>query len=236
MSIIYCPLSIVYSYLLLLLACISVPLVASFYPKHAFFKEWRYFFPANLAVAIFFWIWDAIFTEKGIWGFNPDYVLQEYFFGLPIEELLFFIVVPYCCAFTYFALAYLVKRNPLQGKDRTLSWALLLILGAIGILNLGKLYTSVTFILMSAYLGFNLWRKKDLSHFYLSFIVCLFFFFLVNGYLTGAFTPEPIVWYNDAHNLGIRMITIPVEDTFYGMLLLMMNVDLYEWLKEKRSA
>jgi hypothetical protein len=53
---------------------------------------------------------------------------------------------------------------------------------------------------------------------------------LVNGVLTAV----PIVWYNDQHNLSLRIGTIPVEDTLYSMLLLLLTITLYEWFKRKK--
>jgi len=222
-----------YSYLLIDIGCILIPFIASFYPKHAFYKEWKPFFLANFLVAIFFLVWDADFTLNKIWGFNPDYLTGLYVFNLPIEEILFFVSIPYACVFTYFALKYLVKNNPLMRYHKILTIILIVFLLIVGLFSLDKWYTSVTFLLTAAYLIFRLIRGKDLSYHYLAFFIILPFFFVSNGILTGSFLESPIVWYNDEENLGIRMFTIPVEDTFYGMLLILMNIDLYEFFRKK---
>ena len=56
-------------------------------------------------------------------------------------------------------------------------------------------------------------------------------FGLVNGVLTSL----PVVWYNDLENLGFRLVSIPVEDTMYNMLMLMMTVSYFEWLLKRRT-
>lgn len=222
-----------YTYLLIDIGCLIIPFAASFYPKHAFYKEWKPFLAANVIVSFFFLVWDANFTLNRIWGFNPDYLVGFDILNLPIEEVLFFFCIPYACVFTYFALKYLVRNNPLEPYHKILTMLLILILLLVGLVSLGNWYTSITFLLTAIYLIFRLIRKANLAHHYLAYFIILPFFCISNGILTGSFLEAPIVWYDDGENLGIRLFTIPVEDTIYGLLLIFMNIDLYEFFKRK---
>jgi len=189
-----------------------------------------------LAVAAFFLVWDAIFTHIGTWNFNPRYVCGIYLFNLPIEEVLFFICIPYACVFTYYCVSTYIPTARFVPHARWFSLLLIAAMLLVGLAYLPRLYTSVTFILLALFVSLLLYRRVSyLAAFYLTFIIILLPFFISNGILTGALTPEAVVRYNDSHNLGIRMITIPFEDTFYGMLMLMMNVAGYEYLRTKNA-
>ncbi len=217
------------SYLFVNLACISIPLIASFYPKYPFYKYWTAFFKANIFVSLFFIIWDYWFTEIGVWGFNNDYLTGIYLGVLPLEEILFFICIPFCCVFSYFALKHLIKKNPLEKLHQYISYGLITILLIIALINYNKLYTSITFFFTSAYLIYLRFKHVNLSYHYLTYLFILPFFFFSNGVLTGSFLVEPIVWYNDLENLGIRLFNIPIEDSIYGLLLIFLNIELYEY-------
>jgi len=222
-----------YTYLIIDIGCVLVPFIASFYPKRAFYKEWKAFFPANLIVASIFLIWDYYFTEMGVWGFNSDYLTGIYLANLPLEEVLFFICIPYACVFTYFALQYLLKSNPLSKISKPLHYGLLALSLVLGLTHIDHWYTATTFLGLAGFIGLCLAMKKDLTWAMFAYLVILPFFFASNGILTGSFLDSPIVWYNDFENLGIRMFTIPVEDTFYGLLMILMNVVFYEFFKER---
>jgi lycopene cyclase domain-containing protein len=76
-------------------------------------------------------------------------------------------------------------------------------------------------------------KKPWFPYFSLTFLISLIPFIIVNGVLTGAVTQKPIVWYNQAHILGLRIITIPIEDIYYNLSMLLPIVWLYEKLKLK---
>jgi lycopene cyclase domain-containing protein len=111
------------------------------------------------------------------------------------------------------------------------------LLVTIGALNYSNWYTAVTFFSLALFLsvlhyGLNV---NYLGRFYAAYLFILIPFFLINGILTGSFIEEQVVWYNDAENMGLRMGTIPFEDTFYGMLLILMNVSILEWLQTRSN-
>ena len=227
-----------YLYLTVDLLTISVPFIASFYPKAPFYRTWKHLLPAILIPGIIFLLWDEWFTHLGIWGFNPEYVTGIYIGNLPIEEILFFICIPYACVFTYFAFNHLMEKDWFKFYHEIISSVLVIGLLILGSYHLDKAYTATTFLALALFIAFELLKRRAryLSRFYFTFLVILIPFFIVNGILTGSFIEGEVVWYNDAENLGVRMGTIPLEDTFYGMLLLMMNVALYEWSREFSRA
>lgn len=221
-----------YTYFIILAASLVGPLLLSFDKKVAFYKKWKYLFPAMVIPALLYITWDIYFTAKGIWSFNENYITGIKLSNLPVEEVLFFFVVPYCCVFIYECLrSYFphIKNKP-QG-NRVLK-LLAVALFITGIIFYNKGYTSYTFIFLSVciaiiYLFRKFFTSFDASSFLISYLVILIPFLVVNGFLTAI----PVVLYNNAENLGIRIYTIPFEDIFYGILLILMNVTIYEKLK-----
>lgn len=226
-----------YLYLAIDFFSILFPFIFSFYAKYNFSKKWMFLFPSIVIPALFFIVWDEWFTQMGVWGFNPVYLTGIYWLSLPIEEILFFVCIPYACVFTYEAVNYLIEWRMSKKHQDLVTDILAGMLFLLAVIYFDRWYTSVTFILTSIYLNLHrwVWKSDYLGKFYFAFLFILIPFFIVNGLLTGTGIEDQVVWYNNTENLGIRMGTIPVEDTFYGMLLLLMNVSLFEYLQKKKA-
>ena len=218
-----------YTYLLVDFFCIVFPIMLSFVSKAKFYKQVKYFIAPCVLTASFFITWDLIFTQLNIWSFNPKYILGIYFYNLPLEEILFFICIPYASVFTYFLVKSFLDINRFKTVATYFSWAIMALLFSAAIYNYTKLYTSITFFILGTFLLILTMKKAAyLPNFFLAYLFILVPFFISNGILTGSLINEPVVIYNNAQNLGIRIFTIPFEDIFYGMLLVLMNVSLYE--------
>ena len=138
-----------YTYTMVLAGSLSIPLIASFLKPLVFSKNWRAFGASTFLVGAFFIAWDIKFTEWRVWGFNEAKHLSDKLMGLPLEEILFFFVVPFCCLFIYENVyVYVVKSR--ERISTVTMWSLISIgvgLLLIGIAHWGRLYTSSTFLL-----------------------------------------------------------------------------------------
>ena len=221
-------------YLLLDLASISIPLLYSFNKSMYFIRWWKAVFLSIAITAVIFIIWDIIFTRNGVWGFNDRYLTGISILHLPIEEWLFFICIPYASVFTHYAFQYFFPKTRLSSKITVaITLILLLMLLVLAILNYNKAYTFYNFLVLIVLLLYSLITKQSqLQVFYITFLIILIPFFIVNGILTGSFIDEQVVWYNNAENLGIRLGTIPVEDTAYAFSMLFMTILLIEKFKK----
>lgn len=212
-------------YLILNILTISIPLLLSFDKKVRFFRYWRFLIPSMLITMAIFIFWDVIFTSHGIWGFNDQYHAKRILFGLPLEEYLFFITVPYASVFTIYVIRHYFPRYRLSDfQVRLVSFLLIAFLLLMAATNLEKAYTAVNFSFSALVIGLVYFTQRGLlGQFYLSYLIIFLPFMLVNGILTGSFIEDQIVWYNDHENLGFRIGTVPFEDVFYGMSLILIN-------------
>ncbi len=223
-----------FTYFYLLLFSIIGPLLLSFDKKVSFYRDWKSFLLSMFPVSVFYILWDIIFTNLNVWKFNPDFLIGQYFANIPIEEYVFFIIIPYCCLFIYACLKTYFPVIVYTNYSLFFSVGLILLSIAIIVLHPKQLYTVTTFgLLLLSLCYFTLSHKTQyLPHTYLSWIIALVPMALVNGVLTG----KPILIYTATENMGIRIGTIPLEDFFYNLIYMLWMIYFYEFWKSKKKS
>lgn len=223
-------------YAWLMLASFVGPFTLSFDKKVAFYKSWGPLFTGILLNGIIFILWDGWFARTGVWGFNTNYVWDVFINDLPLEEWSFFIIVPYASVFIYACLKAYMPKQPFQNIKHHLTLLFLIFTFILAALNSDKAYTFWNcFIASMLLLVHYLFLKREwMGYFWLAYFIHLIPFFIINGILTGMATPEPVVWYNNDENLGIRLVTIPIEDSIYALTCLLLPITVMEWLQQKR--
>ena len=226
-----------YIYVYLHLFAFIPVFILSFDKKVAYYKRWKYLFPALIIISIICWIWDIWKTAVGVWDFNTSYYTFK-IINLPIEEWLFFFTFPWASVFIYECLnAYFPENTLFKRIEYPLSILLIFIFYGVGFWCWGHAYTATAFIIAGSVL---LWQVifgaiDFRAQFYRSFLIGLIPFILVNGILTGATTSQPVVVYNPEEYLGIRFITIPLDDFAYNFSMLFSVTMLYEYFKKAKS-
>lgn len=88
------------SYLLVLLACLvgTAPLEVFLHTR--VYARWRRLLLTLLPVFVLFVIWDVFAIRAGHWSYDPEQTTGIQAGNVPIEELLFFLVIPTCSILT----------------------------------------------------------------------------------------------------------------------------------------
>ncbi|BDS13859.1 lycopene cyclase domain-containing protein [Aureispira anguillae] len=222
-------------YLLLDLGVIIFPFLLSFDKRVAYVKSWGKASIALILIGIPFLIHDYYFTRMGIWGFNPDYLTGYYFFNLPIEEVLFFVVVPFACTFIYACCQYYTSSTSYRRFNLFFYGCIACYAVLLLYLGWGKWYSSMVASVCLVFVSLLGLNDSKYPHLPIAVVLSMLPFFLMNSILTGAFTANPIVWYNDHQNINFRWGTIPIEDVLYSFVLVAANILVFDYLK-KRNA
>jgi lycopene cyclase domain-containing protein len=85
------------TYLLLLAACVVGTLPLEFLLHTGVYAQWRRLATALVPVVLIFGGWDLLAIHQHTWAYNQRYLIGVTLPGhLPLEELLFFVVIPTC--------------------------------------------------------------------------------------------------------------------------------------------
>ncbi|ASF07052.1 lycopene cyclase [Nocardia brasiliensis NBRC 14402] len=104
-------------YLLVLLACVLLTVPLEFVGQGVYRRP-RLLLGTLVPVAAFV-IWDLVAIAAGVWSFNSRYLIGVLLpGGLPLEELLFFVVVPLCGLLTFVAVERLLRTAATLRRKR----------------------------------------------------------------------------------------------------------------------
>ena len=224
-------------YAWLMLSSFVGPFALSFDKKVAFYKWFKPLMVGIAANALLFITWDGWFTRAGIWSFNSQYVWSFRLNDLPLEEWSFFLVVPYASVFIYACIKAYFSDAFFKPLVNYLHYFFIVVLALACIFFYQNTYTLVNCALALALLLFHqfYWKKPYMGYFWFAYFVHLIPFLIINGVLTGAATPTPVVYYNAHEIIGLRIVTIPIEDTIYALTCLLIPITIAEHLLEKRK-
>ena len=220
-------------YSLVLILSLSFPLIRSFEQKLKFASNIKAILISCFFMMMIFIPWDILFTKIDVWSFNSEYITGFKIFLLPIEEWMFFIIIPYCCLFIHESLILIRGISPVREKIYVnTSFVVAIVFLVIAITNSDKFYTLSSFGLASVLLFlFSFKKYKWFYNFLRTYLFSLIALVVVNGVLTGSFIENEIVSYNENHFMGYRIFTIPIEDTIYCFSMLFIVTGIYEKLK-----
>jgi lycopene cyclase domain-containing protein len=205
-------------YLVIDLVIIAGPLLFSFWRPVRYYRRFPALLFAVATAGTVYLAWDNWVTYRGDWGFNPEYVLGPKLFALPLEEYLFFIVVPFSCIFIYEVLRAKSRERHVRLRRGAVQ-AVSALFFAGSALFYGQGYTRLVlfscglFFLAASFLG---GRMLASSHYWLYIAISYVPFLIFNHLLTA----PPIVTYDPAAIWGVRIVSIPLEDFFYSFSML----------------
>jgi len=99
-----------WQYLVVLAACLAITLPLEIFGDGVYRQAWRAV-RAILPIAAVFVLWDEVAIGAHVWTYNRAYITGvDIPFQMPIEEVLFFAVIPLCALLTYSAVSAILER------------------------------------------------------------------------------------------------------------------------------
>lgn len=212
-------------YLIFDLLIFLAPTLSVYFYRSAKWPELKLALQSIVFVAIPYLVWDTLVTGKW-WQFNSNYILGIKMFGLPIEEWLFFLVVPW-------AMLVLWHNKNLVIESKKVNWGKWLFWG-IGLLGIGvatQSWYGLLVVGLYLLLVIILNTRVHLLDWVVLAVTTILATLIFNTYLTS----RPVVTYYPTAISGWKIGTVPIEDFYYGLVLVLGVMYVYEQLIANRQ-
>lgn len=90
-----------YEYLILMAACVAITLPLELVLRARVYRRLPLVLPTILVVVVAFGAWDFLGIARDHWTYNPEFITGIHFGIIPLEEIVFFIVIPLCALLSY---------------------------------------------------------------------------------------------------------------------------------------
>ena len=108
-----------FQYLALMAGCLLITLPLEFWLSARVYRRPRRMVLAVVPVALLFIAWDLFAIQRDHWTFSPEHTTGIVFpGGIPLEEVVFFLVIPICGLLTYEAVGTVLRARGLDKLDR----------------------------------------------------------------------------------------------------------------------
>lgn len=220
-------------YLLFTLIVFVVALAGSFEPRTRFIDKWKYFLPAIGLYLVPLALWIMVASSRH-WFYNALYTLPFRLVKVPVEELLYGIILPFFCL-TAREIQRLYFPNNI---NRDLEWVRV---GLFALIPIGLVIFRANFEyagLVCVALGVVAFADRQIgtniflqtrTYWYIAMIVpCAFCFEL---YLSL----RPVIIYEKSYLVNLRLVSVPLETIFFRLSQVLCCTVFYEWRLQNSS-
>lgn len=221
-------------YLFFNLFVLLPPLLISIFSDVKTYKNWRGLLAGFLLVSLPFILWDVWAAAAGHWFFSDQYIYEFRIGGVPLEELLFFVTVPFAMCFVWDSLKKHIPSKEVSDVLAATSLSLISLAAFVMLLGQwGRGYTrsaAIATLITVLVITISRWWRRNL--FWWFQLVLLAIFFVANTFLTAL----PVITYGVGSFIGFKIGTIPLEDFFFNFALINLFVMVYDYTTRKLSA
>lgn len=224
-------------FLLINLIALLIPVLFSIWKKTFREINWLALIVAILCSGTFFVLRNYYLIHIGVKVYNPEHLIGSYIFGMPIEDILFFVTVPYAFIFIYRWTTKYFKHLEIQQFTYVFSLILTLTSILLSVVYYDHIYTFLTVSVLAIFNGvvYFGYTPKWYSKFLIAFFLVTLHYILIDGIITLS-VENKIVFHAEDSVIGLYFFSIPIEDLLGFFLLFLMVTTCYEVFQKKLYA